>query len=419
MLNTKPCVLVLYHFFYPDDVVSAQHFSQFSVELVRRGWEVNVLTSNRYCRYPDKKIKQKEELWNGVLIYRSSRPVWNQANNYLRILNSIWLIISWAIRLLRMPSSDVIVIGTDPQFSALLFPLLRFLKKGRVFVHWCYDLYPDAIIADGAKGVEKIIARKITFLMKWAYRSIDCMVDIGTCMRKRLESYQHKAKSITLVPWALVEPPQISRPDPLLRRELFGDAKLTLLYSGNMGKAHDYSIFLQLARRMYKEDAKIIFCFACRGNRFDELKNSVRPDDYNIHFAPFVNESELERRLNSADIHLLSLRPEWEGIVIPSKFFGSLAVGKPILYAGPDGTAIADWINEYNIGLVLNRENIDKCIEKLLELVQNPDQLKVWGENAYRAYHKYFSKQQIMNQWDSLLRELIGYSREALEGSGS
>ncbi|MFO7974547.1 MAG: hypothetical protein R6V12_07930 [Candidatus Hydrogenedentota bacterium] len=50
-------VLVIYHFFYPDDVVSARHLSDLAAGLVQRGWEVTALTSNRFCREPTRRIK--------------------------------------------------------------------------------------------------------------------------------------------------------------------------------------------------------------------------------------------------------------------------------------------------------------------------------------------------------------------------
>ena len=340
----SPTMIILYHFFYPDDVVSARVFSQFAEEMVNRGWKVTVLTSNRYCRYPEKKVLKEKEWWKGVLINRIYRPSWSQGNYSLRFFNSVWMMIGWIIAVFRMPVVDVMVIGTDPYFSALLFPIFRFFKRSRIFVHWCYDVYPEIIIAQGAKGVVKWWAGKMALLMRRAYRSVDVMIDIGKCMRERLDFYRHNARRCTLVPWALAEPNQIPEPDLDTRRRLFGDAELALLYSGNMGAPNDPSLLVDLARRLGKENPNIIICFVCRGNREKDLLNSLKPTDHNIRLAPFAEEAELEKRLASADIHLVCLGDKWEGLAVPSKFFGSLAVGRPVIYAGPSGSAIAGWI---------------------------------------------------------------------------
>src|SRR5207247_168597 len=94
-------------------------------------------------------------------------------------------------------------------------------------------------------------------------------------------------------------------------------------------------------------------CFAVRGNRADELRAAIRPDDDNVQLAGFAPEEALEARLAAADIHLVSLRPEWSGVVVPSKFFGALAVGRPVLFAGPRDCGIARWIEEHGVGWVL------------------------------------------------------------------
>jgi len=411
--SRAPSILILYHFFYPDDVVSARLFTQFAQELVSRGWEVFVLTSNRLCRYPDKKVAGKNQWWKGIFITRVNRPAWSQANYNLRFFNSIWIMVGWVRAVFRLPVVDAIVIGTDPYFSALLFPVFRFFKRGKILVHWCYDLYPEVIIAKGAKGIIKWFAKKMFLLMGYAYRSVDIMVDIGRCMRKRLDLYGHRARRCTLAPWALVEPEQIKAPDTDTRLKLFGEAELALLYSGNMGVANDFALLLKLARRLNKKNPRIILCFACRGNREHELVNAVKDDDTNIRFAPFAEEADLEKRLCSADIHLLSLGDEWEGIVVPSKFFGSMAVGRPVIYAGPRGSAIAGWIKEFDMGLILTENNIEETVEEILELAKNRDKLNLWQRNAYQAYQNYFSKQIVMNQWDGLLREEI-YRRSNL-----
>jgi colanic acid biosynthesis glycosyl transferase WcaI len=398
-------VLCLHHFFYPDDAVSSRHFSDFAEELSKRNWDVTVLTSNRYTFYPKKKISPSTEFWHGVKVIRSYRPGWDQANKYLRLASCLWIMLSWVLRLRKIPAVDVVIVGSNPHFAALLFPFLRFFKSGKLLVHWCYDLYPEAIIADGAEGLVKRLLYKFIAVMKWAYKSVDIMVDIGSCMRQRLAAYDHQAHSATLVPWAFVELDDLEEPDPLTRFELFGDADLALLYSGSLGKAHDFSLILSLARKLINRDPRVIFCFAGRGSRFNELREAIRPEDINIRIAPFVEKSKLGKRLNAADIHLLSLQPEWQGIVVPSKFFSSLAVGKPIIYVGPETSCIGKWIRQLNLGLVLTEKNVDAVADELLDISRNKERVRKWSENALSNYKLFFSKKIIMDQWDTLLRE--------------
>lgn len=376
---------------------------------------MTALASNRYCRYPDQKIEKREEIWNQIRIIRIWRPAWNQAHKFLRLANSIWMILGWFFKILMLPRKDVIILGTDPQFSPLLFFGLKWFVPKSKLVHWCYDLYPEAIISDGAKGASLWFARRFKKWMGWAYKRVDLMVDIGPCMRKRLDAYHHRARAETLVPWALVEPDQIESGDFQVRRKLFGDAKLGLLYSGNMGKAHDFSLFLQLARELRVKNSKVVFCFACRGNRFQELREAVTLEDSNIRFASFANEEDLEKRLNAADIHLASLRSEWDGVVVPSKFFGSLAVGKPVIYAGSENSSLAEWIREFKVGLILTDQNISSVRDEILKIAESPQQLQLSRENAYNVYRRFFSKKVVMDKWNRALRDLIQNSEREVE----
>jgi glycosyltransferase involved in cell wall biosynthesis len=226
-------------------------------------------------------------------------------------------------------------------------------------------------------------------------------------MRARLEAYGSRAAQETLVPWALAEAERVAAPDPAVRAELFGKARLGLLYSGNLGRAHEFEPFLQLARacRARSGDA-ISFCFAARGYREPELRRAVTPEDTNIRFAPFADESALQARLEAADLHLLSLRPEWAGIVVPSKFFGSLAVGRPVLYAGPVESEVASWIAEHDVGLHIDDGQVAAAADRLHALLVDASDVARWKANALAVYRREFSKRAVNDRWDALLRRL-------------
>lgn len=398
-------ILIVYHFFYPDDVASARHFSDLAEGLAKRNWDVTVLTSNRFCRHPSKKVLIKKETWKGVKIIRSHRPPFNQANVCLRIINSIWLAVTWTFKIIFMREFDMIVLGTDPQFLYYTVPIIKLFKRKSKIVHWMHDLYPEAIIRSKIRVLSNIFKHSKP-LTKFCYRFINLMVDIGPCMKKRLGKYEHNAETATLVPWALSEPTEIPIVDIESRLKLFGNTKLGVLYSGTIGDAHEFELFLKLARKLKRRNASVAFCFAGRGNRYDHLKKSVNEGDTNISFTGFADESELERRLSSADIHMLSLREGWEGIAIPSKFFGSLASGRPVLYSGAEKSAIKEWIETYRIGFYLSKYNIDQIADKLIGFTDDKGKLLKMQHNSFYAYNKHFSKKVVMDKWDILLRNL-------------
>jgi glycosyltransferase involved in cell wall biosynthesis len=167
---------------------------------------------------------------------------------------------------------------------------------------------------------------------------------------------------------------------------------------------------LRLARacRARAGDA-IGFCFAARGNRHEELVRALGADDHNVVLAPFAEEAALPARLAAADLHLVSLQPAWAGVVVPSKFFASLAIGRPVVYAGPADSEIARWIAQHDLGITLgdgDRE-IEAVAARLDALASDPEGLPHWRDNALAVYRREWSKAVSNDRWDQLLRSLV------------
>jgi colanic acid biosynthesis glycosyl transferase WcaI len=401
-----PRLLLFYHFFHPDDVVSARLYADLAEELQRRGWQVTVVTSNRLWRDPNVELPPRED-WHGIQIYRVYRPSWDQARPIERLANSGWMVAAWLRRTVGLGDFDAIVIGSDPAFAPTLGLGLRLLQPRAAIVHWCFDLYPEILTAEGGRAVTVLgpIARG---LMGLAYRRFDALVDLGPRMRERLADYHAGAAQETMVPWALSETDAPAPVDAEARAALFPRAKLALLYSGTMGRAHDFEPFLRLGRacRARSGDA-VSVCFAARGNRADELRRAIGLDDSNVGLAPFAGEAALPARLASADLHLVSLRADWAGVVVPSKFFASLAIGRPVIYAGPADSEIARWIAEYDLGLHLTEDGVDAAADRLHRLMEDPAEIARWQENALAVYRREWSKRVTCDRWDARLRALV------------
>jgi glycosyltransferase involved in cell wall biosynthesis len=273
-------------------------------------------------------------------------------------------------------------------------------------VHWCFDLYPEAITAEGIGQAH--VEKAARGLMRIAYGAYDALVDIGPRMRARLAEYGAGARQETLVPWALAETDRPIAVDTTVRRALFRDARLALLYSGTMGRAHEYSALLRLARACRARTGNAIsFCFSVRGNRADDLAREITADDTNVSLAPFADEATLQARLAAADLHLVSLRADWAGVVVPSKFFASLAVGRPVVYAGPAESEIAHWIAEHDIGFHVTDDTPDAAADRLHHLLDDAGALDRLRERALAVYRREWSRAVTNDRWNRLLRDLL------------
>jgi len=401
-----PSIVVLYHYSHPDDVVSARHYADFCADLCRLGWHVEAWPCTRGCRaenisYP------LEERWAGVSFRRVWRPRFRQNSTLGRLANAFWMIGAWCARIWqsRRQPFDIIFIGTDPPLSVLVAWFARRCHGRSRVVHWCFDLYPEAPIADGMMRLDGWMARSLQGMLGSAYRCCDLIVDLGDCMAARLTSYRSPARTATLVPWALAEPQCIPAARPEMHRLLFKGAALGLLYSGNFGRAHDHELFLKLSERL--RDADVHFCFSARGNRAADLHAAISTQHRNVTRGEFVPEADLEAHLAAADIHLVSLRPEWTGVVVPSKFFGALAAGRPVLFAGSRDSAVAHWIKHHRLGWVLDDESIESVAVELRALATAPSQLANLQSHCHAVYHAHFSRQHTMSDWNRVLRDLV------------
>ena len=401
-----PRIAILYHFLHPDDVVSARHLGDLCAGLAERGWQVTAHPCNRACREASQKYPRRTS-WQGVDIRRVWRPPLAQSSSAGRIVNSGWMLAAWLLRSLGRAGreTDVVMIGTDPIMSVLVAPWIRRFRPRTRIAHWCFDLYPEALVAGGMLREGRWAYRAVKRRADAAYGACDLIADIGPCMREKLGTREGVARQVTLTPWALSEPGKPAAPQPEAAGELFGEHRLGLLYSGTFGRAHTHEAFLALAERL--RDSGVTFCFAVRGNRAAELQRAVDSGGPNVTSAPFVEEAGLARQLAAADVHLVSLRPEWSGLVVPSKFFGALAAGRPVLFAGSRDSSVARWIDRYRVGWVLDDSSLQRITRELGELSRDPARLRALQHRCHSVYRERFSRDSVLAGWDAELRRLL------------
>lgn len=397
-------IYFFYHYFPPDDVVSAIHLGDLACGLAERGWRVSAFPCIWGYRDETRRYPHEEE-WRGVYIRRLWRPRAPQASSLGRILNAVWMVFRWSVLSMKSESPDVLLVGTDPIMSVVVASVWKLLKPRTRVVLWCFDLYPEAAIADGLFPEVSFQTRFFRALLKPAYRACSLIVDIGPCMRSLLAKYRSPARRATIVPWALEEPTGPLPPAAAERRRVFGETPLALLYSGSFGRAHSWEAILSLVEGMPADQIKL--AFSIRGNREAELRTAVLDRHLPVRFVPFAPADRLRDRLACADVHVISLRSEWTGTVVPSKFFGALAAGRPVLFAGSSESSIASWILKYQLGWVLNEDRIEQVATDLLEYSASAKRREQMQLNCFQIYRDHFSKETQIHCWNEILQGLL------------
>ena len=408
MMHTSSTRLILlYHFFHPDDVISARLFSEIAEHAAAKEVRVTAIPAARW--FESNEPLPGFEQWNAVSIRRVWRPKLKQSSNFGRLINALVMLCQWTLQalLLKRSGAETVVIGTDPILSVLVAIPWRILRPRARIVHWCHDLYPEAAFADGVLRERAWYVLVLRRLVRMAYRRCDAIIDLGDCMRRRLQAAaelptaeNHRFQTVT--PWALVEPETVSVADGSTRDSLFGSCDLACLYSGNLGRAHEFDLFVELAKALHTDS--VSFCFAGRGPRMQQLVATTKQAMHsNMRFADFAEEGQLESRLAAGDIHLVSLRSEWTGTVVPSKFFGSLAIGRPVLFVGSADCAIARWIEQYKIGWHLRSDNVLHVAKQFRELALDPAARRTLNLHCQAIYQAHFSRDiQLERMWRSI-----------------
>jgi colanic acid biosynthesis glycosyl transferase WcaI len=192
-----------------------------------------------------------------------------------------------------------------------------------------------------------------------------------------------------------------------LRCEWGLEDKFVVGYSGNLGRAHEFKTVLDASERL-RENPRIIFMFIGGGHLREELVQAVkqRGVDRQFRFFPYQKQEMLSSSLSAADIHWLSLRPELEGLIVPSKFYGIAAAGRPMIaITAPDGE-IAQVVAQHECGLVIPPGNADALASALMALSADPKRVAQLGRNARAMLQARFTCQHALDRWQRVLENI-------------
>lgn len=272
---------------------------------------------------------------------------------------------------------------TQPPLFSLWGGVLK-LVRGQDYSQVLMDIYPEVAIEAGLLSPSSPITRLLNFLAHSSLKFADRIIVIGRCMERRVIDMGINPNYITFIPnWADQEAiyPIKSEENPL-RREWGWQNKFVVLYSGNIGVSHFFDDLLEVCRRL-RNNHNLVFAFIGEGQRLNDIKAFKEAYNLdNIVILPFQDQTLLARSLSAGDIHFVSLRNRFEGLVVPSKTYGILAAGRPVLYQGPPNSEIAQLIETEKVGTVVPLDDADQLEEVILNYVNHRDLTQCQGRLA-------------------------------------
>jgi glycosyltransferase involved in cell wall biosynthesis len=359
-------------YYWPDHASTAQHLSDLAESLAAEGYECHVLCSQGRYR-PGEPRPAAHELHEGVHIHRVPATSLGRRDTWARMTDYLSFYAGAAIRALMLPRFDVVVTLTTPPIIGLIGTLLR-AARGTRHVYWSMDLHPDASKALGRMSPRNWIVRFWAWLSALVYRQADRVVVLGPYMADRIAEKQVPSDRIVTIPvWSRRdEIYPIPRGTNPLRKVLGLEDKFVVMYSGNLGLAHSFDEFLAAARQL-RERTDVIFLFVGGGPRLGEVEAAIKRDGIeNVRLLDYVPRSQLHASLTMADLHLISMRPEMTGIVVPGKLYGAMAAGRPTLFIGPEHCESADTIRQAGCGFTIPSGETEQVVRAIGLLADDP-----------------------------------------------
>ena len=304
---TRPHRIWLVNQFVPPDLApTARLLGDLSEGLGNRGWTLHFL--GRKAGYRAKSVTGLQ-----------------------RWLRDLGAHVSLFVRGLFAPRPDIILCLTDPPALVFTMKWLSFLR-GAELVHWPMDVYPQIAVALGALNSSSTLYKVIDAASSWAIRRSAAVVCLDDDMRRALS-----------LPAAAVIPPWVSREIRIPEHPpVPGETKITWLYSGNLGRAHDFETVLRAQKVLEEAGAPFELVFQGGGACLPPAQAlAAELGFHSCRWQGYANDQQLVASLLAAHVVVATQREETRGLLWPSKLALLQALPRPILWIGAPAGAIA------------------------------------------------------------------------------
>jgi glycosyltransferase involved in cell wall biosynthesis len=370
-------VVFVNRYFHPDHSATSQMVSDLAFHLAASGFDVEVITSRQRYDDPSAQLPAREVV-NKVTITRVATTRFGRAFLAARAIDYLTFYVSAWVALLRRRDA-VVVAMTDPPLMSIVAML-----ASRRRVNWIQDLFPEVAEALGVlRG-----SRLLRSIRDVSLRGARANVVIGDAMARRVDGHvivQHNWADANL------------RPLPRT-----AGAPFSVGYSGNLGRAHDFETITGAMRLLARDD--IHFVITGGGAQLDSVKHAVH-DLGHVEFRPYQPRELLSESLSAADVHLVSLQPQLEGLIVPSKIYGILAVARPAIFIGAADGEIGNMLTKNDCGMVVRPGDAQGLADAIRALAADRERAAAMGLRGRALYERAYAPSIAFAHWERILED--------------
>jgi putative colanic acid biosynthesis glycosyltransferase WcaI len=405
-------LLVLSQVYPPDPAAVGQHLHDAAREMVRRGWQVRVITSARGYADPSRRYAGRETL-DGVDVRRVAAGSLGKGSLGTRSVGGLLFLAQAFLRGLSGRRPTQVLVSTSPPMAPLFGMLLARLRRAP-HTFWLMDLNPDQAIATGAVSAGALPARLLERANRAAARRSRAVVALDDFMAARVrERWRLDGRLTVIPPWPLEDhvAPVPHAENPFRTRHGL-QGKRVIMYSGNLSPVHPIDTILQAAAAL-RDDARLAFVFIGDGGQRAAVEEAIRRDRLErVLLLPYQPLAEIRYSLSAADTHLVSMGADMVGIVHPCKVYGAMAAARPVLYLGPRRSHVGELLERFDVGWQVEHGDVDGAVAVLREIAGAPaEALAAPGARARAAVTAELSQARLLAAFCDVLER--GAAREA------
>jgi glycosyltransferase involved in cell wall biosynthesis len=285
------------------------------------------------------------------------------------------------------------------------------------------DVYPDIAVSLGSLSKHSPATLLLNYLSRLTLRKSDRIIVLGECMRERViekigERFSPRIDVIHN--WADGEAikPLGGEENPFSKEQNLS-GKFVVLFSGNLGRVNEFSTVLGAAL-ILRERADILFLFVGDGARSAEIENYIEKHNLdNIRMLPYQPREALRYSLAAGNAALVTLSSGLAGLSVPSKSYGILAAGRPLLFVGDSRSCIARIVTDNECGAVVSSGDSRRLAEVISDWASDKAALSELSVAARKTFEEHFDRPQAVNAYLETFSKCLEISHSPKKPVGS
>lgn len=376
-------ILVVSQYYPPEPGVPSNRVSAFVEAMVRRGHQVTVVSE--FPCYPtgilceaDKWKLFRRQKRDGHTVVNTYVMTFASKNNIKRMLYYISFAVSSFFAIIFIRRHDVLLASSPPIFFAYTSMIAARLKRSK-FIIDIRDLWPDT-----AKEVEAVSSGRLikwgAFLERGLYKNATRIFTVSEGIKSKIEQRGGKDRTSIIFNGSYEQIINWQGSANELRQKLGWADKIIITYAGIIGLGQDILAILPQIVKINRDDIQFVFIGA-GPQKADLIAGFERERFKNVRFFDTMSQAEVIPYLYASDILLVILReiPFFRS-AIPSKFFDSMAVGKPVI-ANVDGE-LRKIMEDNQTGLYFSSQKDGSFLEAVMMLAKSPELRQKMGDNG-------------------------------------